>query len=341
MYYTKLKKFPSAYITTGKQRLKQNGSNVYLKDGEEFEVEIFNPKSISVLAKIKINGNYLSGGGIIIKPGQRVFLERYLNEAKKFKFDVYEVNSSSKEVQEAIQNNGEVVVEFYDENVYLTNPIMTLAGGANSTWTNDKWHGDINTITTGTYSINWGQNAKYYNTNVSLTSNSNTFAGDSNAFYTNDSYNTNSSQNLKKSLQTDRFKETGRIEKGSDSKQEFESVVMNFNSFPSNYSTWRILPLSEKPLTATEVNIAHCSNCGTKIKKSSWKFCPQCGKQMVRTKTEIHYTMDTKVSIDGRHYMMATYKDTLDNFLKRNENKLIYIKSDSLTSDSLRAIVID
>ena len=85
MYYTELKKFPSAHITTGKQRLKQNGSNVYLKDGEEFEVEIFNPKSNSVLAKIKINGNYLSGGGIIVRPGQRVFLERYLNEARKFK----------------------------------------------------------------------------------------------------------------------------------------------------------------------------------------------------------------------------------------------------------------
>ncbi len=135
MYYTELKKFPSAHVTTGKQRLKQNGSNVYLNDGEEFEIEIFNPKSISVLAKIKINGNYLSGGGIIVRPGQRVFLERYLNETKKFKFKVYEVNSSSKEVQEAIKNNGEVIVEFYDENVYLKNPIMTLAG-INSTWNN-------------------------------------------------------------------------------------------------------------------------------------------------------------------------------------------------------------
>ncbi len=41
MYYTELKKFPSAHITTGKQRLKQNGSSVYLNNGEEFEVEIF------------------------------------------------------------------------------------------------------------------------------------------------------------------------------------------------------------------------------------------------------------------------------------------------------------
>jgi hypothetical protein len=278
MYYTKLKKFPSAYITTGKQRLKQNGSNVYLNNGEEFEIEIFNPKSNSVLAKIKINGNYLSGSGIIIKPGQRVFLERYLNEAKKFKFEVYEVNSSSKEVQEAIKNNGEVVVEFYDENVYFNNPTITLAG-TNSTWTNDNWYGDINTTTTGgNNKITWGENAKYYNTNVNMVSNnSNTFAGDSNTFYTNDSYNTNSSQNLKKSLQTDRFKETGRIEKGSDSKQEFESVEMDFNSFPSNYSTWRILPLSEKPFTAKEVNVLYCTNCGTKRKKDSHKFCPNCG----------------------------------------------------------------
>jgi len=277
MYYTKLKKFPSAYITTGKQRLKQNGSNVYLNNGEEFEVEIFNPKSNSVLAKIKINGNYLSGGGIIVRPGQRVFLERYLNEARKFKFEVYEVNSSSKEVQEAIKNNGEVIVEFYDETVYFNNPTITLAG-TNSTWTNDNWYGDINTTTTGgNNKITWGENAKYYNTNVNLTSNSNTFAGDSNAFYTNDSYNTNSSQNLKKSLQTDRFKETGRIEKGSDSKQEFESVNMDFNSYPSNYSTWRILPLSEKPYTAKEVNVLYCTNCGTKRKKDSHKFCPHCG----------------------------------------------------------------
>jgi hypothetical protein len=271
MYYTELKKFPSAHITTGKQRLKQNGSNVYLNNGEEFEVEIFNPKSNSVLAKIKINGNYLSGGGIIIKPGQRVFLERYLNEAKKFKFDVYEVNSSSKEVQDAIQNNGEVIVEFYDETVYFSNPTITLAG-TNNTWTNDYWYGDINITTTGgNNKITWGENAKYYNTNVNLTSNSNTFAGDSNAFYT------NSSQNLKKSLQTDRFKETGRIEKGSDSKQEFESVVMNFNSFPSNYSTWRILPLSEKPYTTKEVNVLYCTNCGIRRKKDTHKFCPTCG----------------------------------------------------------------
>jgi hypothetical protein len=147
--------------------------------------------------------------------------------------------------------------------------------GTNSTWTNDKWYGDINITTTGgNNKITWGENAKYYNTNVNLTSNSNTFTNYSSSI-NNVDYNT--SQNLKKSLQTDRFKETGRIEKGSDSKQEFESVNMNFNSFPSNYSTWRILPLSEKPLTAKEVNVLYCGNCGIRRKKDTHKFCPHCG----------------------------------------------------------------
>ena len=266
MYYTELKKFPSAHITTGKQRLKQNGSNVYLNNGEEFEVEIFNPKSNSVLAKIKINGNYLLGGGIIVRPGQRVFLERYLNEAKKFKFEVYEVNSSSKEVQEAIKNNGEVIVEFYDETVYMNRQNITLTNGS-IYWTNDNLYGgiNINSTTTGDF--------KLYNNSFTTTSASINGGLD----YTNSSYNTKSSQNLKKSLQTDRFKETGRIEKGSDSKQEFETVNMDFNSYPSNYSTWRILPLSEKPFTAKEVNVLYCGNCGIRRKKDTHKFCPHCG----------------------------------------------------------------
>ena len=259
MYYTELKKFPSAHITTGKQRLKQNGSSVYLNNGEEFEVEIFNPKSNSVLAKIKINGNYLSGGGIIVRPGQRVFLERYLNEARKFKFEVYEVNSSSKEVQEAIKNNGEVIVEFYDETIYKDRPNITLSNGG-SYWTNDYLYNgiNINSTTTGDF--------KLYN---------NSFTTNSASLNTDVDYS--SSLNLRKSLQTDRFKETGIIEKGSDSKQEFESVDMDFNVYPSNYSTWRILPLSEKPFTAKEVNVLYCGNCGIRRKKDTHKFCPHCG----------------------------------------------------------------
>lgn len=268
MYYKSFKKNPAAFITVGKQRLKQNGSVVYLKDGDEFEVEIFNPQQNSVLAKLKINGNYIGGGGVVLKPGQRVFLERYLDEARKFKFETYEVNAKSKEVQEAIKNNGVVEVEFYEENRYGGN--ITITPPSTLTWTNGTnpytIYGVTNTLT-NTSSQNWTHD--------------NYFAGDSNAYYnTSVNYNHvdyNTSGNLKKSLVTDRFKETGRVEKGGDSKQEFTSVNMDFNSYPSSYSTWRLMPMSEKPVEVKEVNVLYCSNCGSKRKKDKHKFCPHCG----------------------------------------------------------------
>jgi DNA-directed RNA polymerase subunit M/transcription elongation factor TFIIS len=134
--------------------------------------------------------------------------------------------------------------------------------------------------------------------------------------------------------------ETGRVEKGSSSDQSFTTVGKNFNSWTVSTSVWKILPESQRPVEKKDL-IEKCPKCSTKVKKSSWKFCPECGHQMVRTKTEIHYTMDTFVQVGGKILMMETYQDTLDNFLKRYENKLIYIKSDSLTPNSLRAVVID
>lgn len=280
MYYKSFKKNPAAFITVGKQRLKQNGSVVYLKDGDEFEVEIFNPQQNSVLAKLKINGNYIGGGGVVLKPGQRVFLERYLDEARKFKFETYEVNAKSKEVQEAIKNNGVVEVEFYEENRYGGNITITNPGAL--IWTNGTNPYTIPGVTTtpNPYTI-YGVTNNITHTISKNWTHDNYFAGDSNAYY-NTSVNLNqvdynTSGNLKKSLSTDRFKETGRVEKGGDSKQEFTSVNMDFNSYPSSYSTWRLMPMSEKPVEASEVNVLYCGNCGVRRKKDNHKFCPHCG----------------------------------------------------------------
>ena len=69
---------PEAFITKGKQRLKQNIDTVYLSNGDEFEVELYNPTQNKVLAKIEMNGNSI-GAGVILRPGERIFLERFLN----------------------------------------------------------------------------------------------------------------------------------------------------------------------------------------------------------------------------------------------------------------------
>lgn len=252
MYYSTNQGTPYAYITQGKHRLKQHGRNVYMKNGSEFELELFNPKQSTVLSKIKINGSYIGGGGIVLRPGERVFLERYLDDARKFLFETYNVDGDSSEVLKAIQNNGEVTVEFFDEYVKPNINIRTP-------WPqNDYWHTNISG------SINTGD--RYYNPTFT-TSNLNGIT----CSYTS-TLSFNSNVRSKKSI------ETGRVEKGSDSDQKFTTVDKKFNSYTTSVSTWKILPESQKPYESKDIKV-YCTNCGTKRKKDTFKFCPQCGEK--------------------------------------------------------------
>jgi len=322
MYYQKTDDKPCAYITKNKQRIKQFGQNVYLKDGSEFEIELYNPSRNTVLSKIKINGNFISGGGIILRPGERVFLERYLDVRRKFKFETYSVDSTN-ETMNAIANNGDVEILFYEEEDIIDVRLNSYP------WTNDYTYINRDINTGGSY-------PRY---GVTFTT-SNTVINSADANINLTSLNTSNDTVNRPLTKKSKSIETGRVEKGSSSNQEFNSVSKNFNSWTVSTSVWKLLPESQRPVEKRDL-IEKCPKCSTKVKKSSWKFCPECGHQLVRSKTEIHYTMDTHVNVDGREYLMSTYNDTLDNFLKRNEGKLIYIKSDSLTSNSLRAIVID
>ena len=90
---------PTAHITKKKSRLKvYNGHSVFLNDKDNFEFEIHNPKQKSVLVKIKLNGEYISTSGVVLRPGQRVFLERgmfkstELTELVKVEFDALYVD---------------------------------------------------------------------------------------------------------------------------------------------------------------------------------------------------------------------------------------------------------
>lgn len=247
MYYNTNQATPYAYITQGKHRLKQYGQNVYMKNGSEFELELFNPKQLTILAKIKINGSYIGGGGIVLRPGERVFLERYLDDAKKFLFETYNVDGESSEVMNAIRNNGEITVEFYDEYVKPQVNIRTPFP-QNAFW----------------YST--------YNTNIVGISNP--------SFTTSSCYNTTFVEDNVLGLNYSNTKsiETGRVEKGSNSEQSFTSVDKDFNSYTTSISTWKILPESVKPYESKDIKV-YCTNCGTKRRKDSFKFCPNCGEK--------------------------------------------------------------
>ena len=85
---------------------------VYMKNNSEFQIQIFNPYTYTIGVNIIIDNKSL-GQTLVLKPGERIWLERYLNEANKFLFSTYEVNGNSKQVQQAIAKNGEIKLEFF------------------------------------------------------------------------------------------------------------------------------------------------------------------------------------------------------------------------------------
>jgi hypothetical protein len=238
---------PQSFITKGKQRLKQHIDTVYLNNGDEFEIELYNPTQNKVLAKIEMNGNSI-GNGIILRPGERVFLERYLDEAKKFLFETYVVNGNNEEVQQAIVNNGDVVVKFYDE-------VKTSSYNVNS-----------GTVTINNPNFGWGTTttgSPYYGNATFTTSSTSTFY---NTSLTSGTVNTNSLRSL----------ETGRVEKGSNSSQSFTYDNSSFYTFPFQTNWWKIKPQSTRPLVIEDL-VVYCTECGAKRKKDNHKFCPHCG----------------------------------------------------------------
>ena len=243
MYYTTTSvSKPTAHITKKKSRLKvYNGHVVFLNDKDNFEFEIHNPTQKSVLCKIKLNGEYIStSGGVVIRPGQRVFLERFLDTNNKFEFSTYEVKDTSLN-RTAIDLNGDVRIEFYNEQTYQHNPHLS-GGNWGSGWstinTGSPWYGDI-TFTTSNSSP-----MSYYSNTSSV---SNTI-------------------------------ETGRVEKGEKSKQQFTNSYQNFEYNVSHQISLKILPLGTKNKTTDDIK-HYCTECGIKT-KSKYKFCPSCGNKL-------------------------------------------------------------
>jgi hypothetical protein len=255
---------PTAFITKNRQRIKQYPTNiVYLKNGDEFEIELFNPTQTKILAQIEINGVNISTSGIVIKPGQRVYLERYLDVAKKFLFETYEIDATDQAAQDAILNNGVVSVKFskevvpnniwyrsYGNNTLTVYPPFNCVYGEPFNYRNLMYHSD--------------------NSSGSVTRDYSTLTGTLSSVNT--TY-TSSIQPISMSASI----ETGRVEKGSQSNQNFTTDYSNYGNVFST-TIWKILPESVKPIEVRDLTI-YCSSCGSKRKKPTHKFCPNCGTQ--------------------------------------------------------------
>jgi len=249
----------TAEITVKKNSLKKYNGNHYLKSGQEFEILLRNTTKDTVMATIKINGKDVSNTGLVLKPGQKVYLERYLDQNKKFLFETYLVDRTE-EVMKAIEDNGNIEVSFFKEKITL--PVVNTSFTISVT---PDWYNYTNTGTA------IGFNA------LSKTS--------SNSFYNSAVFNqsVNSLKSRKPSAEVvydaslDEI-ETGRVGKGSASNQSFYNYTGEFERYPFRVISLKLLPQSLKPLEVKDL-ATYCTNCGTKNRKSNYKFCPKCGNK--------------------------------------------------------------
>lgn len=281
---------PTAFVTKGRQRVKQyNNDTVYLNNGSEFELELFNPTTFKVMAKIELNGTSI-GAGIVLRPGERVFIERYLDEARKFMFQTYEVSGSNEDVKRAIANNGDVRVLFYKESAPISYYPNTTWVTTWPTWGTCTYTDNINN--TGSLNGVDYSNASGGMSDINFNSSSNTACLDGiNCFdsHVDDTlgfkpqslgrnYNGGNQhrKRISKSLKSSKSLETGRIDKGSVSNQTFGHDSSTFDAHWTWNSQWKILPTSLKYVRSEDIKV-FCTNCGARRKKESHKFCPNCG----------------------------------------------------------------
>lgn len=268
------------YVTTECER------TVYLNNGDEFELQLFNPETFTIAAQISINGEELSNM-LVIRPGERVWLERFLDQARRFKFSTYEIEDSD-EAKGASRKNGEIVVRFYKEKVN-SNKIV-------STWTyvptptlirepSPSWLGDNIRYGGATYTTQLNMNlASFDNEAVNYSSaihepicscSVTTYSGEAKYVPAENSasYDRTTSRKLTSSI------ETGRIEKGNNSSQQLTSVSLDFEDYHYRLEKLVILPTSRKTVNSDDLQKLYCHECGRKLQKK-YNYCPFCGEKL-------------------------------------------------------------
>lgn len=281
-----------AKIAINKSLLKEyqvdNDSRVvYMNDGDEFQIQLFNPEKFIVGCEITINGTNLNGL-LILKPGERIWLERYLNESKKFRFSIYNVEENNEQVKKAIADNGNIEIKFYKEKEEIKyQPLWQQPYDMNHKLFEQPLINDPNKISPFIYKdvnhttcINDNSivNTTYNNCLSGVQTCASIINLDDNGLYckTYDTIN----DIIKR--QNNKLFETGRIEKGNNSNQNIKTVNnYSFESYWFKKEDIKILPMSRKPYTSNDLNKVYCTNCGRKI-NTKFKFCPYCGTKVQR-----------------------------------------------------------
>lgn len=256
-----------AKIAVSKSLLKeytQHGSSsrvVYMDNGTEFQIQLFNPKTTEIACRVYINDEAMSND-IVLRPGERLWLERFLDRPQKFLFETYTVDGNDSTVQRAIRDNGTIRVRFYDRRARQKQDGLILDNRNNFNYNISYPTFDSRTTKAGTWEVTCSD------ANVSSLS----ALGVQST--TGDRGISCYSVQIPKVEQ-----ETGRVTEGSYSQQTFDTVNMDFESWSYSEEIIKILPTSQKPVHKEDLQKRYCPECGRKVVEK-YKFCPFCGTKL-------------------------------------------------------------
>lgn len=268
---------PEVFISINNNRLQiYNTTNVYMNNGTEFQLEFKNNSPVTQKADIWINGKN-QHTSLVLYAGNHVYLDRFMDDNKKLKFDIYDVDNNS-EVKKIIENNGLIEVRFYEE-IYNTTYYYNVTNTSTSTYYNGLGVGTSTSYISPHITPKGPVGISAKNPSKKLMCDSRT----DDTFYNCDSRTDDTFYNQERRTETAKI-ETGRIAQGNDSDQSFTEVKKTFSLFPSRVVKYKILPMSQLPQTQQEIttigNIrTYCQSCGRRMKKG-WNNCPGCGTKI-------------------------------------------------------------
>lgn len=285
------------------------GNHIFLNNGDEFQIRLFNPLSEKIGVQIGFN-KQLSTSMLVLNPGEDVIVDRFLDDKRKMIFETYQYDKGNSAAVKAVANNGIVEIRFFKEYIY-TPPVTTWATGVNinGTLTINGFPYSGCSSSSGIYINNVGSstlgnsgvisttlngnftdfnlsnsNSRMYDNNVFNCCTSNLTSGLDFASDFSDNFTVQEEQPQIKSSGKLRSKsikaETGRVEKGQQSDQNFKQVEIQFQNYPFHAVVYNLKPTSEKDnYVKTEIR-QYCSVCKYRIKKSSYMYCPKCGNKL-------------------------------------------------------------
>ena len=138
-----------AYVSVNKNRLKIYEDNkYYLSNGTNFEIELVNNDDKKYLVEIYLNEQSI--GSIVIGANSHNYLERYIDNNRKFQFNTFEIDNVE-ETEEARERNGSIQIYFYPQITSYPKVSFCYSSFTNGPFTNSPF---INTPVDTCYSSN-------------------------------------------------------------------------------------------------------------------------------------------------------------------------------------------